>query len=162
VEFRRDHVGGSCGEFAGVVYLVASCRNADAIRIVFLGAICDDNLCVSGRMVCRDVRNVSGFHDEDGICPDGPGFLVALTHSPEIFTERCHPYFGGARVVHEFVIAGDVLTGDGVYHGETVVFDVALWVGGVKLEGNESVGCCDGVICDQEVNSFLADETNVA
>ena len=162
MEFGHGHVGGSGGEFARVVYLVTSCRNADAIRIVFLGAICDDNLCVSGRLVFWDVRNVVGGHDEDGICPDGPGFLVPLTHSPKIFTERCHPYVGGARVVHKFAIAADVLTGDGVHHGETVVFDVAFWGGGLKPEGNKGVGCCNGVGCDQEVNGFLADEMNIA
>lgn len=54
-------------------------------------------------------------------------------------------------LVHQLAIAGDVFTGDGVHHGEFVVFDVTKGGVGAKMEGSEGVRCCDGIGCNEEI-----------
>ncbi len=139
MELCSCYVGGSCGEFARIKNLVAAGRDADAVRIVLLGSVGDDDLGVRWRLVLGDIRYVPRIHYKDCVRAFRARLFVALTHAAEVFAERRHPNFRSDRVVHELLVAGDVFARDGVVHCEPVERNVAGSVALVKVEGYEGL-----------------------
>ena len=81
-------------------------RDPDSIRILFLGLKIDHNLCVSeGHLVHTSLFNFGMRHDKNGVSPFLTCFVIALRHTPKIFTKRHLPYFRRRRIVHESLVA---------------------------------------------------------
>ncbi len=51
VEFRGCYVGGACGEFSRIVNQIAACCDSNAIRVLLLQTICDDNFGIGWRLI---------------------------------------------------------------------------------------------------------------
>jgi hypothetical protein len=162
MEFCCRHVCRLGGEFAWVVNFVASCCDVDAIRIIFLGAISDNDLGVRWRLVFWYMGDVFGVHDKNGVSSNSVRFLVSLAHTAEAFSECHHPNFGGGGIIHELLIAGDVFARDRVHHSEAIVV-VQVTNGGAlsEVQGNKGVECRDRIVGDEEIDCLLADESNV-
>ena len=162
MQFRRRHVGCSCGEFPWVKYFVAAGGDSDAMRIVLLRTIGDDDFRVRRRLIFRYVRYVLRFHHKNCVRSFRARFVVALTHATKVFSKSCHPNVRSSRIVHQFGIACDVFVCDGVYHCKAIKGNVTSCVAFAEMEWYEGLWCGDRVVYDEEVYCFLADETNVA
>ena len=78
----------------------------DSIWILFLGSKIDHNLCVSEDHLARICLFSFGVrHDKNGVSPFLTCFVIALRHTPKIFTKRRLPYFHRCRIVHESLVA---------------------------------------------------------
>ena len=162
MQLCRCHVGGPCGELSWVINLVATGGDSDAMRVVFLQTIGDDDLCVRWRLIFWYVRYVLWFHDKNCIRSFSSCFDITLTHATEVFAKCRHPNFGRYRIIHQLAIAGDVFASEGVNHGKAIEGNVTSCVAFTKMEWDKGLWRVDRVGCDKEVNSVLADEANVA
>ena len=66
-DFGGDHVGRPRGEFVGIIDEVAANGDADAVRVVFLRAMVDDNTGVGHRTVLRDAPDFVVREKKDSV-----------------------------------------------------------------------------------------------
>jgi hypothetical protein len=66
-EFRGDHVSGMCGEFKWISDKVATDGDTDAVGILFLGTMINNNMSIRYHSVGRDTANVFMGEEENGV-----------------------------------------------------------------------------------------------
>ncbi len=124
--------------------------------------ISDDYFCIGGGLIYWYIRYILWAHDKYCICSFSSRLVVALTHSPKIFTKGSHPDIQSFGILHEFTVACDVLARDGVHHCQAIVFEVLLrCVLGANLEWGEHMLGFGDAIHNEAVDCFLADDPYV-
>ncbi len=66
-EFRGDHVSGMRGEFKWISDKVSTNGDTDAVGILFLGTMINDNTCIRYHLVGWDTANVFMGEEENGV-----------------------------------------------------------------------------------------------
>ena len=84
MKFDGDHVDGGRAEVAKDVDEVATNCNAHMVRIVFLRAMIDDNVCVGDNAIVRDASDFVVREKKDSVSTNGNAFF-ALCQAMEFF-----------------------------------------------------------------------------
>ncbi len=66
-QFQGDHVSGMCGEFKWISDKVVANRDTDAVEILFLRTIINDNMSICYHSVGQDTVNVFVGEEENGV-----------------------------------------------------------------------------------------------
>ncbi len=82
--FCRDHIGCSCCQFVWIINQVAANRDPYSIRVVFLGAVIDDDSCVCDRSILRDASDIIVREVENRVFVDRYTFF-SLCQAMQLF-----------------------------------------------------------------------------
>ena len=83
-KFRGNHVSGASGEFKRTIDQVTANSDANAVRVLFLWTMINENLTISDCLVGMDAANLFGRKKEDCVGPIGDTWF-ALCQSMYLF-----------------------------------------------------------------------------
>ena len=90
-QFGGGEVSCLHSKFARVIDKIATCRDANLVRICFLGAKVDNDASICHSLTHGDKSDLLVSHDKNRIGTFLSCFIVALHHACEILTEHCLP-----------------------------------------------------------------------
>jgi hypothetical protein len=129
VEFCGIQVGHTDGGITSIIDQISSRPDLDSVGIIFLRAIIDKQICIREKILGREsMLDLVMRHYEHCVSTFLSSIVATLCHAPNIFFKSRLLHFGCGRVVHQFLVTGDNVAGDGVHHGVGIMFNVKRYL----------------------------------
>jgi hypothetical protein len=134
-KFGGNHGSGARGEFKRIIDQVTTNRDANAVRVLFLWMMIDDNLTIRDCLVGRDVPNLFGRKEEDCVGPIGDAWF-SLCQSMYLFAHPWYPEMFEVGIMLQFLVLCYGYLGDGMDTATEVLLDVNDGPSPLRIGGN--------------------------